>query len=118
MSTNHPDFAADWVAAWNSHDLERILSHYADEMTLISPRVRTLLGREDGTLHGKTALREYFRQGLAKLPDLKFTLDRVFSGVGSIVLEFHTSDGRHGAEFMAFGADGLVRQVSANYALD
>jgi hypothetical protein len=23
-------FAADWIAAWNAHDLEHILAHYAD----------------------------------------------------------------------------------------
>jgi hypothetical protein len=118
MWSNHHEFAADWVAAWNSHDLERVLSHYDEEMVLTSPRVRGLLGREDGTLRGKPALRDYFSQALVKLPDLKFTLDRVFSGVNSIVLEFHTTDGRHGAECMTFGPEGLVREVFANYALD
>jgi ketosteroid isomerase-like protein len=118
MWSNHREFAADWVAAWNSRDLERILSHYDEEMVLTSPRVRIVLGREDGTLRGKAALRDYFKQAMVKLPDLKFTLDRVFTGVNSVVLEFHTTDGRHGAEFMAFGPDGLVRQVSASYALD
>ena len=24
-------FAREWVAAWNAHDLGRILSHYADD---------------------------------------------------------------------------------------
>ena len=23
-------FANDWIAAWNAHDLDRVLSHYAD----------------------------------------------------------------------------------------
>jgi ketosteroid isomerase-like protein len=118
MWSNDREFAKDWVAAWNSHDLERILAHYDDDMVLTSPRVKAILGQEDGIVRGKAALRDYFKQGLAKLPDLKFTLKRVFSGVDSLVLEYHTNDGRHGAEFMAFGPNGLVRQVSANYALD
>ena|SRR5215831_1762306 len=118
MSSTHREFAADWVAAWNSHDLGRILAHYDETVVLTSPRARLILGRDDGTVRGKAALRDYFKQGLAKLPDLKFTLDRVFSGVNSVVLEFRTSDGRHVAEFMAFGPDGLVRQVCANQALE
>jgi hypothetical protein len=118
MSSSHQEFATDWVTASNSHDLARILAHYDEGIVLTSPRVRLILERDDGTLPGKAALRDYFKQGLAKLPDLKFTLDRVFSGINSVVLEFHTSDGRHGAEFMAFGPDGLVRQVCANYALE
>ena len=24
-------FAAEWIAAWNSHDLESILSHYVED---------------------------------------------------------------------------------------
>jgi len=30
-------FAAEWIAAWNSHDLERILSHYTDNFEMSSP---------------------------------------------------------------------------------
>ena len=32
-------FAQEWVAAWNSRDLERILSHYADDVEVTSPLV-------------------------------------------------------------------------------
>jgi len=74
------------------------------------------LGKDDGTIRGKAALRDYMGMALKKIPDLRFTLDRVFSGVNSVVLEFHTTDGRHGAEFMEFGRNGLVARVSATYA--
>ena len=43
-STWAHEFAREWIAAWNSHDLELILSHYADdfEMASLSPhRPRT-----------------------------------------------------------------------------
>ena len=30
-------FAREWVDAWNAHDLERILSHYAPDVVLRSP---------------------------------------------------------------------------------
>ena len=29
--------AEDWVAAWNAHDLEAIISHYDERVELISP---------------------------------------------------------------------------------
>jgi SnoaL-like domain len=116
MPTNHRDFAAEWVQAWNSHDLERVLSHYDEAVTLISPRARLVLGVEDGAVRGKPALRNYIKRALENVPDLTFTLDRVFSGVSSVVIEFHTSDGRHGAELMDFGRDGGVMRVVAHYA--
>ena len=30
-------FADDWIAAWNAHDLEKILSHYTDDFEMSSP---------------------------------------------------------------------------------
>ena len=50
------EFAQDWVDAWNSHDLERILAHYDDQVLLVSPIALKLLGG-DGTVRGKAALR-------------------------------------------------------------
>jgi ketosteroid isomerase-like protein len=29
--------AEEWYAAWNDHDLERILSHYSDVVVFVSP---------------------------------------------------------------------------------
>ena len=116
MPMDRRDFAKEWVEAWNSHELERVLSHYDDAVTLVSPRARLVLGVEDGTVRGKGALRDYIKRALEKVPDLAFTLDRVFSGVNSIVVEFHTSDGRHGAELMEFAKNGRVARVTAHYA--
>ena len=109
-------FAAEWVSAFNAHDLERILSHYVDDVTLVSPRVRVITGEENSVVSGKEQLREYFGRALSRVPDLHFTLDEVYPGVGSVVLRFHTADGRDGAELMIFDADGRVREVRAHYA--
>ena len=118
MWSNHREFANEWVSAWNSHDLDRAVSHYEEDVVLTSPRIKLILGKEDATIRGKSALRDYMGMALKRVPDLRFTLDRAFSGINSVVLEFHTNDGRHGAEFMEFGRNGLVSRVSATYALD
>jgi ketosteroid isomerase-like protein len=65
------EFAQDWIDAWNSHDLERILTHYDDQVLLVSPIALKLLNG-DGTVRGKAALREYFLRGLEAFPDLRF----------------------------------------------
>lgn len=47
-------FASEWVSAWNSHDLDRILSHYSDDFSMTSPFIAGPLGGEpSGTLRGK-----------------------------------------------------------------
>jgi hypothetical protein len=37
-------FAKEWVAAWNSHDLELILAHYEDDFEMSSPIITALVG--------------------------------------------------------------------------
>jgi hypothetical protein len=46
-------FAEEWYAAWNAHDPERILSHYADDVEVASPLVSVLTGEADGRISGR-----------------------------------------------------------------
>lgn len=46
-------FAQEWIEAWNSHDLERILTHYSEDVEVTSPFVETVLGRGRDTVKGK-----------------------------------------------------------------
>lgn len=108
-------FADEWIAAWNAHDLERILAHYAQDVVLVSPRVRDIYGDPSATVRGKAALREYFGRGLTRIPDLKFTLEAVYEGVESVVVRYSSYDGRGASELMVFGPDGLVHEVRAHY---
>jgi hypothetical protein len=40
--------ANHWVAAWNGHDLNRIMAHYEDAVELTSPVAAQLLGAPGG----------------------------------------------------------------------
>jgi ketosteroid isomerase-like protein len=39
------NLANHWVAAWNAHDLDMILSHYDDAVELTSPVAAQVFGR-------------------------------------------------------------------------
>ena len=109
------EFAQDWVDAWNSHDLARILTHYDDEVLLVSPVALKLLGG-DSTVRGKAALREYFIRGLKAFPDLRFDLIDALWGVETIVVYYiNNVRGSKTAEVMLLNAAGKIRQVWANY---
>ena len=43
------DFASERIAAWNAHDLERILKHYASDVQFTSPFVSRLLNSNEVT---------------------------------------------------------------------
>ncbi|HEY7067818.1 MAG TPA: nuclear transport factor 2 family protein [Chloroflexota bacterium] len=107
--------AVEWIAAWNAHDLDVILAHYADDVVFTSPFVGRLMGAGQDTVHGKAALREYFARGLAAYPDLAFELRTVLVGVDSVTLYYRSVGGRLAAEVMQLDAAGRVARVLAHY---
>ncbi|HXE10562.1 MAG TPA: nuclear transport factor 2 family protein [Bryobacteraceae bacterium] len=113
--TQARSFAREWMMAWNSHDLNAIMSHYAPEVVLISPVAARLLADSTGTVVGKEALLSYFKQGLQAYPNLSFNLIEVMWGLSSIVLHYVNQNGIKCGEFMELAPDGKVIKVVAHY---
>lgn len=113
--TEARQFADDWVLAWNSHDLDAVMSHYAPDVVLTSPTAAQLLGDPSGTVAGKEAVRSYFARGLEAFPNLTFELLDVMWGVSSVVLYYVNQKGTKTGEFMEFDANQKVFRVVANY---
>lgn len=110
-------FAQEWIEAWNSHDLDTIMSHYDAGVVLISPTAARILDDPAGTVDGKTALRNYFNRGLEVYPNLHFELLDVMRGLSSIVLYYKNQQGTRTAEYMEFGNNGQIVRVVANYSV-
>jgi hypothetical protein len=109
--------ANDWIAAWNSHNLDSILSHYDDSVELTSPVAAQLLGLPDGKVVGKANLRAYFQRGLEAYPDLTFKLEAVLAGLNSVVLYYQNQKGTRSGEFMELSPSGKVARVVAHYSV-
>ncbi|MDF2446665.1 MAG: polyketide cyclase [Moraxellaceae bacterium] len=109
-------FARAWVAAWNAHDIERVLAHYAEDVEFQSPFIAVFTGDASGCLQGKTALRAYWGAALQKLPDLRFELLDVLVGAGSLTLYYRGHRGLV-AETFLFGAGGQVQRATACYSI-
>jgi predicted ester cyclase len=107
--------ANHWVAAWNAHDLDLIMTHYEDAVELTSPVAARLLGTSDGKVVGKANLRAYFQRGLGAFPELHFHLEDVLWGLNSVVLYYTNQKGTRTGEFMELSATGKVIRVVANY---
>jgi ketosteroid isomerase-like protein len=108
-------FAEEWIEAWNAHDLDRILAHYDADVSFRSPYVAAF-GVPSGTLHGKGALGDYFARTLARVPDLRFELERVFVGVASVAVSYRSVAGVPAVEVMGCGSGTLASEVSCHYA--
>jgi predicted ester cyclase len=107
--------AVDWAAAWNSHDLDSIMTHYEDAIELTSPVAARLLGTADGEVAGKANLRAYFQRGFEAYPDLHFHIVDVLWGLNSVVVYYTNQTGSRTAEFMELSAAGKVAKVVAHY---
>jgi predicted ester cyclase len=109
------DLANHWIAAWNAHDLDAIMTHYQDAIELTSPAAAQLLKNPEGKVVGNTNLRAYFQRGLDAYPELHFQLEDVLWGLNSVVLYYTNQKGTRTAEFMELSANGKVARVVANY---
>ena len=110
-------FATEWLAAWNAHDLPRILSHYADDFEMTSPVIVQLAGEPTGKLKGKAAVGAYWEKALKLIPDLHFELMGVLTGVDSITLYYKGAKGRLATEVFHFDVNGKVVRAFAHYAV-
>jgi SnoaL-like domain len=109
-------FARDWIDSWNSHDLERILSHYSDQFEMSSPVIIQVASEPSGTLKGKDAVGAYWAKALSLMPDLRFELVTTLIGVNSITLYYKGARDRLAAEVFHFGPDQKVLRAYAHYA--
>lgn len=109
------DIATQWVAAWNTHDLEKILSHYSDDIELISPIAERLVENSSGKISGIDNLASYFRLGLQAYPDLHFRLLGVMQGVDSLVIHYINQADVEAAEYMQVDPQGKIQIVIAHY---
>ena len=100
-------FAQQWVEEWNSHDLDRVLAHYASGVVFRSPVAARVVPESQGVVRGLDALRDYWSAALAQTPDLHFEVLDVCVGVNTLLIRFRNQLGAVRCEVLRF-EDGLV----------
>ena len=111
------NFAAEWIAAWNSHDLDRVLSHYTEDFEMSSPYIVEYMGEPSGKLVVKEKIRAYWKTGLTRNPHLHFTLEDVRVGANSLAILYRNEKGIAVSEVLFFDSTGLACRAAAHYAL-
>ena len=121
MQSQHHDaghmaaLGREWIAAWNSRELERVLALYADDSEMTSDRIQALGMDASGTLRGKDRLRTYWGTALRLLPNLHFDLIDLFVSPNSIVVFYQNERGAKICEYLRLNAEGKIVQGSANH---
>ena len=111
-------FAESWLQAWNAHDLDAVLGHFADDAVFTSPVAAKLVEGSEGIIRGKAALREYWREGLRRIPDLHFELLGTYVGQTTLVLNYRNQAGGLVNEVLTFDGDLVVAGHGTYFAGD
>jgi hypothetical protein len=115
-SEDAQQFASAWLAAWNAHDVEGVLTHFSDEVTFTSPVASRIVAGSDGVLRGKEALRAYWREGVKRNPDLRFELVGTYVGIDTVVLNHRHQNGSLVSEVLRFEGPLVIEGHAAYLA--
>ena len=104
-------FAQDWESAWNSHDIDAIISHYTDDVIFQSTKALAFTG--SSKVVGKCALKSYWQKALDKQKELKFQVLEVLDGADMLVLIYSNQNDVLAAETLYFDDNKMIYQASA-----
>ncbi|HEX2017145.1 MAG TPA: nuclear transport factor 2 family protein [Solirubrobacteraceae bacterium] len=107
------EFAREWYAAWNAHDVQRVLSHYTEDIVFTSPLA--VHGDSTRTMRGREKVAEHVRRAFEKVPDLHFEPLATLAAPSSVVLHYRGVFGLLVAEFMELDGSGRAQRVVAHY---
>jgi len=107
--------AFEWIAAWNDHDLEKILLHYSDDVEFTAQTVATRWNRADGTLRGKQELERHFSRGLELAPHLLFELEDVFLAPSGYAVLYRRENGNRVLDVVELDQQQKAKKVTAYY---
>ena len=110
------EFAGDWLAAWNDRDIDRILSHYADDVVFYSPRIALVIGNDATHVKGKRALQAYWTEALSNARQLFFALDDILVSSDAVTILYTNHREERVAETFVFNEDGEVALSVAAYS--
>src|SRR5262245_38665931 len=111
-------FVDRWFELWNSRDLDRMLEHFADDVTFTSPLAAQLVEGSNGLVRGRDALRAYWAKGLSLRPDLHFEHVATYAGVDTIVINYRNQDGVLVNEVLTFDGPLVVRGHATRLVTD
>ena len=80
--------ATEWLAAFNDHDLERLLGLYDDEAVHYSPKLKIRHPETNGFVSGKAALRAWWKDAFERLPELHYKVITLTANDNRVFMEY------------------------------
>ncbi|MFL5752083.1 MAG: nuclear transport factor 2 family protein [Bacteroidia bacterium] len=82
------EIALKWFAAFNEHDLEKLLALYHDDARHYSPKLKVRQPETGGLIKGKQALREWWQDAFDRLPTLNYNVQKLTADSEQVFMEY------------------------------
>lgn len=77
-----------WFEAFNSHNLEKLLSLYDDDAMHFSPKLKIKHPETNGYVTGKEALRTWWQEAFDTIPSLHYKVTSLTSNPDRVFMEY------------------------------
>lgn len=83
--------AFKWFDAFNTHNLEQLLSLYDDDAQHFSPKLKLRKPETNGLVIGKQAMREWWQDAFHRLPSLNYKVTSLTANGDRVFMEYTRS---------------------------
>ncbi|WP_413999981.1 nuclear transport factor 2 family protein [Flavobacterium sp. W1B] len=80
--------AFKWFEAFNTHNLEQLLSLYDDDAQHFSPKLKIIKPETNGFVIGKQAMREWWQDAFNRLPSLNYKVTSLTANGDRVFMEY------------------------------
>jgi len=80
--------ALEWFKAFNTHDLEKLLSLYDNEAKHYSPKLKIRMPETNGLVTGKEELRGWWKDAFNRLPSLNYVITSLTANESRVFMEY------------------------------
>jgi ketosteroid isomerase-like protein len=113
-------FAREWIRDWCARDVDRVVSHFAENARFVSPVAAKRTGSP--VVAGREALARYW-QVVHSFGSFRFTLDRILwddAGQEMAIIYTRDIDGRRdrACEILRFNSSGQILGGEAMYGAE
>lgn len=87
-SQKNLSIAHAWFEAFNSHNLEKLLSLYDNEAQHFSPKLKIRHPETNGLVTGKNALRTWWQDAFDRIPTLHYKVTSLTANSDRVFMEY------------------------------
>jgi ketosteroid isomerase-like protein len=88
IAEQNKQIAQKWFAAFNAHDLEKLLDLYDENAQHYSPKLKLRMPQTQGQIKGKAALRDWWLDAFDRLPSLHYEVIKLTADDEQVFMEY------------------------------